>query len=350
MMSSNEESFVILDNNGEVCSVCSKRVTYCVGNKIDYINQKIKKFKDLEKKRDEVRSLCETILKKNNERIKLRNYIHTVQIRNKIRSNLLKIKKNENFNNELFIRLLKEEHQLKYTQLSNLCLDKTKCIHLLNVRNEVMNLVIHHQEEIKYYRQIYLSQLITYIFPKSISEKVWDFVNNIINFDSDNIIEEGLNFLSQIVNMLAAHLGVILPKKLSYKKSYNMNFEKKKKNLNKNILHLCLSQNIKHTQLKPQSTLDNIRILIEKKIDLFSALIDAGVDDISDIESINFSDVEYDSQLEQSFSDSNSDDFEKVPYNYDLESMPYLEPSSSVSNLIPSAVANVSSLFNKLFE
>lgn len=80
-------------------------------------------------------------------------------------------------------------------------------------------------------------------------------------------ISAALCYTTQLVNLLAFYLDVILPKKLNYTDFYNIDisdhkFNKKISKLNTNILYLGFSQGIDPFLLNPKQTLCNILHLV----------------------------------------------------------------------------------------
>lgn len=80
-------------------------------------------------------------------------------------------------------------------------------------------------------------------------------------------ISAALCYTTQLVNLLAFYLDVILPKKVSYTDFYSTEisdskFYKKISKLNTNILYLCFSQGVDTSLLNPKHTLCNILHLV----------------------------------------------------------------------------------------
>ncbi|KAL0280944.1 UNVERIFIED_CONTAM: hypothetical protein PYX00_002089 [Menopon gallinae] len=81
-------------------------------------------------------------------------------------------------------------------------------------------------------------------------------------------ISAALCYTTQLVNLLAFYLDIILPKKLNYTDFYNIDisdhkFNKKISKLNTNILYLGFSQGIDTFLLNPKQTLCNILHLVQ---------------------------------------------------------------------------------------
>lgn len=80
-------------------------------------------------------------------------------------------------------------------------------------------------------------------------------------------ISAALCYTTQLVNLLAFYLDVILPKRVSYTDFYSTDisdskFYKKISKLNTNIMYLCFSQGVDTTLLNPKHTLCNILHLV----------------------------------------------------------------------------------------
>lgn len=95
--------------------------------------------------------------------------------------------------------------------------------------------------------------------------------NTNVDFNPAYNISAALTYTTQLVNMLAYYLDVRLPAKLCYSDFCSNElgkgkFMKKVARLNWNVLHLCFSQNVNPSLLKPESTLANILLLLDQTV------------------------------------------------------------------------------------
>uniref|UniRef100_T1HD43 Uncharacterized protein n=1 Tax=Rhodnius prolixus TaxID=13249 RepID=T1HD43_RHOPR len=91
---------------------------------------------------------------------------------------------------------------------------------------------------------------------------------NTVDFNPAYNISAALTYTTQLVNMLAYYLDVRLPSKLCYSEFCTHELSKEKftkrvARLNWNVVHLCLSQNVEPSKLKPECTLGNILTLLD---------------------------------------------------------------------------------------
>ncbi|KAK9508183.1 hypothetical protein O3M35_007903 [Rhynocoris fuscipes] len=91
---------------------------------------------------------------------------------------------------------------------------------------------------------------------------------NTFDFNPAYNISAALTYTTQLVNMLAYYLDVRLPSKLCYSEFCTNELSKEKftkrvARLNWNVIHLCLSQNVDPSRLKPECTLGNILTLLD---------------------------------------------------------------------------------------
>lgn len=152
-------------------------------------------------------------------------------------------------------------------------------------------------------------------------------------------ISAALCYTTQLVNLLAFYLDVILPKKVNYSdfnstEISDSKFYKKISKLNTNILYLCFSQGVDTSLLNPKHTLCNILHLVSHP--------DLGRDEPFEIDSNLISSLENFDAVPKTDEGSEEDENDVVPSEW--EAIPLVPCPESLPGSAPFASQHMSNV------